>query len=34
MQMERMMEEFIFGVDIYLTSVRDAVDENVKKKVT
>jgi hypothetical protein len=32
-QMERMMEEFIHGVDIYLSCVRDASDEVVKKKV-
>ena len=32
-QMERMMEEFIHGVDIYLSCVRDASDEAVKKKV-
>lgn len=31
-QMERMMEEFIFGVDIYLSCMRDASDEVVKKK--
>ncbi|CAB4000837.1 Exonuclease 3 -5 domain-containing 1 [Paramuricea clavata] len=31
-QMERMMEEFIHGVDIYLSCVRDASDEVVKKK--
>ena len=32
-QMERMMEEFIYGVDIYLSCVRDATDEVVQKKV-
>ena len=32
-QMERMMEEFIHGVDIYLSCVRDASDEVVRKKV-
>ncbi len=32
-QMERMMEEFIHGVDIYLSCVRDASDEVVKRKV-
>ncbi|XP_028405290.1 piRNA biogenesis protein EXD1-like isoform X2 [Dendronephthya gigantea] len=31
-QMERMMEEFLHGVDIYLSCVRDAPDDVVKKK--
>lgn len=32
-QMERMMEEFLHGVDIYLSCIRDAPDDVVKKKV-
>ena len=32
-QMERMMEEFVHGVDIYLSCDRDASDAAVRKKV-